>query len=73
MVSLIQATTAKENENMTKMITDINTCEQCPLFSSDMEYCCKHPEQEGHIIENYEIMQEWCPLEDDITPNPHTP
>lgn len=53
---------------MSKMITDINTCEQCPLFSSDMEYCCKHQEQYGRIIGDYEIMQSWCPLEDCPTP-----
>ena len=53
---------------MSKMITDINTCEQCPLFSSEMEYCCKHQEQYGRIIEDYEIMQSWCPLEDCPTP-----
>ncbi len=39
------------------------SCSGCPLFAdTDMGTYCNHPHAEYPDIENYEIVQEWCPL-----------
>ncbi len=53
---------------MNKKITQIDSCEHCPLSHYNdtyITYICDHPDTEGMVIKDRSIIHPDCPLNDD--------